>query len=75
MIEVSVTETYDLSGQRMSRTIGAIRVDEKDPTAEPEILQPLDGRSLAVVMKVLRTMAHDQARAREEFGDPAGDGG
>lgn len=71
MLEFGVNQTWiDEEGQAHSRTIGALRIDERDRDAEPEILQPLDGRSLAVILRALRGIARDHRRAREEFGDP-----
>jgi hypothetical protein len=71
MIEVVVTH---VAGQA-SRTAGILRLNDEDAAAAPEILQPLDGRTLAVIVAGLRKIAEDQAKAWEEFGNPAQPGG
>ncbi|HEU4864996.1 MAG TPA: hypothetical protein VFT76_02005 [Actinomycetota bacterium] len=70
MIEITLTQVGIVEGRTGSRTIGMLRIDETDPKAEPEQLQPLDGRSLTVVLAGLRKIAADYKRAREEFGEP-----
>jgi hypothetical protein len=71
MIEIGVIQTWDdESGTKHSRTIAAYRVDERNPKTEPEVLQPIDGRTLAVVMKLFRGIVRDHRAAAAEFGDP-----
>jgi hypothetical protein len=74
MIEVTVMQVVGGG----VRTAGMVRLNDEDASAEPEILAPLDGRTLAVVMSGLRKIAAEQVKAWEDFGDPttpAGNGG
>lgn len=70
-IEVVITHVTQIEGRQGSRNIALLRIDENDPKAEPEQLQPIDGQSLTVVMHALRKIAAQYKKARDEFGDPA----
>jgi hypothetical protein len=72
-VEVTITKVEGGG----SRTAGILRLNDEDATAEPEVLQPIDGRTLAVVAGALRKIAADQAKAWEDFGNPVtpGNGG
>lgn len=65
MLEVSVNQRTE--DGKSTRTIGVFRVDETKPKSAPEVLQPLDGRSLVVILKVLRNMKADQDKASKDF--------
>lgn len=67
MLELSLNRVTETDGVRSGTTIGIIQIDETDPSVEPAILQPLDGHSLAVCLKVLNDIDAAAAAAREAW--------
>lgn len=64
MIEVSINQR---EGEG-TRTIGILRIDETDPSADVEVLQPPDGRTIAAVRRAFRQLHEDAQKALDEFG-------
>lgn len=67
LLEFSLNRIADADDVHTSMSIGIIQIDDTDPSTPPAILQPLDGHSLAVLLKVLNDIDAAQAAAREAW--------
>lgn len=66
MIELSINQRVS---ENEVRTICIMRIDETDPAAEVEVLQPPDGRTVAAVRRAFRQLHEDAQKAAAAFGD------